>query len=477
MRTAKHLKIGLLLGLVAIAACSDDPLQAPDNPGILQGDGDRIRVENDAAALAQRVSPTNVQLEIATLDAPFMAMLRDDDDDDSEEDGPVFKLFLVASVAPPVVGDVTLQATHIAVRGNKAIVSYNVQGPLRAGGVDVFHIRHVDDIELVSQAVFEDTDVSAIDLVGSKLYLAEATSDGAFATPAVLETIGVLGGKLTGETGRVDLASYAGTGVVAQWNSVFATSGDLDGGLTAFDRRTMELKYFRSVPDARAVDTHGNEVVVMKGTPGAIHIFDQKSGDLKRVYESGGATIPESKSTVEVARGRIWYAAGEEGMRVLRYRDGKVLGGIPVPDIDGVDPENEVTNAVSLHGRLIFIANGGAGLLVAHASHDVEGDDDDEDGGEDHEGDWNLSFQVLGNVVFPGGESANFVGGKGDLVFVATGTGGLHVIKIVRDDHADDDHDDDDGHDTTTTMVTTTTMSTTITETARTPLQSPPPTD
>ena len=319
MRTTKHLRVGLLFVLVAMAACADDPLQAPDNRGILQGDGNRITVENDANALAQRVSRPNIPLEIATLNLPAMAALRDDDD--SEEDGPVFKLFLVASVAPPVVGDVTLQATHIVVRGNNAIVSYNVQGPLRAGGVDVFNIKHVDDVELVSQAVFEDTDVSAIDFWGTKLYLAEATGDGAFATPAVLETIGVRGPsevanhriELTDETERVDLASYVGTGVVAKWNSVFATSGDVDGGLTAFHRRTMELKYFRSVPDARAVDTHRNDVVVMKGTPGAIHIFDQKSGDLKRVYESGGATIPESKSTVEVARGRIWYAASKIG--------------------------------------------------------------------------------------------------------------------------------------------------------------------
>ncbi len=433
MRTHKHLKIVLLFGLVAMAACSDNSLQAPNDRDILQGDGDRITVENDAAVLAQRVSPANVPLEIETLDLPFMAMSRNDRGGQNEEDGPVFKLFLVASVAPPVVDDITLQATHIAVRGNNAIVSYNVQGPLRAGGVDVFNIRHVDDVELVSQAVFEDTDVSAIDLWNTRLYMAEATSDDAFTTPAVLETINVWGGKLADETERVDLASYAGTGVVARRDNVFATSGDLDGGLTVFDRSTMELKYFRNVPDARAVDTHRNEVVVMKGTPGAIHIFDRESGDLQRVYESGGATIPESKSTVEVARGRIWYAAGEEGVRVLRYRDGKVLGGIPVPDIDGVDPEDEVTNAVSLHGRLIFIANGGAGLLVARASSDVEADDNDEDGENDNEGNWDLSFQVLGNVVFPGGESANFVGGKGNLVFVATGTGGLHIIKIVRE--------------------------------------------
>ena len=60
-------------------------------------------------------------------------------------------------------------------------------------------------------------------------------------------------------------------------------------------------------------------------------------------------------------------------------------------------------------------------------------DDDDDDGDDDDDDDGELSFQTLGNVVFPGGQSANFVGGKGNLVFVATGTGGLHIIKIVHE--------------------------------------------
>ena len=121
-------------------------------------------------------------------------------------------------------------------------------------------------------------------------------------------------------------------------------------------------------------------------------------------------------------------------MRVVDFDDGTVVANVPVPDIDDVDPENEVTNAVSLHGNLIFMANGGAGLQVVRANKDVDGAGADIDGDE-------LSLQVLGNVVFPGGESANFVGGKGNLVFVATGLGGLHIIKIVREGHNADQGD------------------------------------
>ena len=115
---------------------------------------------------------------------------------------------------------------------------------------------------------------------------------------------------------------------------------------------------------------------------------------------------------------------GHEGLRVVDYVSGDVLANVAVPDIDGVDPESEVTNAVSLHGNLVFMANGGAGLQVVRANQEVDEGDETEDAP--------LSLQVLGNVVFPDGESANFVGGKGNLVFVANGSGGLHIIKIVR---------------------------------------------
>jgi hypothetical protein len=321
-----------------------------------------------------------------------------------------------------MVGDITLQATHVVLRGHHAVVSYNVQGPIRAGGVDVFDVKHPDAIQLVSQAVFDDTDVSAIDLLGLDLYLAEA--NGAFATPAVLEHMELKQGRLNDQSVRVDLPSYAGTGVAAQDELLFLTSGDLDGGLSAFDRSTLDLLYFRGIPDARAVTTHESDVVVMRGTPGALHIFDGPTGDLLRSFETGGANIPESKSTVEVARGKIFYAAGDEGLRVVDYVSGDVLANVAVPDVDGVDPESEVTNAVSLHGNLVFMANGGAGLQVVRANQEVDEGDETEDAP--------LSLQVLGNVVFPDGESANFVGGKGNLVFVANGSGGLHIIKIVR---------------------------------------------
>jgi hypothetical protein len=418
MKTLQYIQTGCLLGTVALAACADDPIGGPSDGDMLQG-GDRITVENDAGTLAARVSRASLELDVIPIrDAPLAAPPRRD------EDGGLFKIFLIATVTPPVVRDITLQATHIVVRGNRALVAYNVQGPDRAGGVDVFDITHPDSPRLVSEAVFTDTDVSALDLHANTVFLAAATSDAAFGSPAVLEALTMKNG-LTDDSRRIDLPSYAGTGVKIQGGTAYATSGDLGGGISAYDSETLDLRWFHAIPDARAVDTKGDDVVVMRGTPGALHIFDGATGDLLRSFETGGADIPESKSTVQVARGLIYYAAGAQGMRVVDFDDGTVVADVPVPDLDGVDSEFEVTNAVSLNGTLVFMANGGAGLQVVRASRNVEK-------GGDLSGD-DLSFQTLGNVVFPDGESANFVGGKGNLLFAATGTGGLHIIKIVHE--------------------------------------------
>ncbi len=411
----KRLCLGLFFGAFALAGCSDfNPFT---DSSMLDGSADRVVVENDPAVLAQRFAPTMVELAVEQTTAQLRGGPAPGD-----RDGDVFKLFLIATVDPPVVRDITLQATHIVVRGNRVLVSYNVQGPDRAGGADIFDITDPDDVTLVAGAIFTDTDVSALDLHSNTVFLAEATSDGAFSSPATLETLHVREG-LTDESRRIDLPSYAGTGVVVQGETVYVTSGDLDGGISAYDRETLELQWFSAIPDARAVDARGATVIVMRGTPGALHVFDGASGSLLRTFETGGANIPESKATVQVARGLAFYAAGDEGLRVVDMDNGTVVANVPVPDIEGLDPEFEVTNAVSLQGNLVFMANGGAGLQVVRANTNVEA-------GADLAAS-DLQLQRLGNVIFPDGESANFVGGKGNLAFSATGTGGLHIIKIV----------------------------------------------
>lgn len=408
-----------LAGVAFMVGCAD--------AGVFEGPEDvpqqgRIHVQNDEAVLRARVRTVSEPLAIVPI-GPTAAAPR------SPADGS-FGLVLVAQVAPPELDGTTLQASHSSIHGNTVYVAYNVQGAVRKGGVDVFDVSQPDDIELESSALFDDTDVSALDLHGvTELYLVTATDDAAFSTPAVLEVVDLQGGKLTTESGRFDLPSYAGTGVRIQGNTVYVTSGtggDPVGGLSVFDASTREFGAFDAFEDARAVDIKGGYLVAMRGTPGELRLYDAASGAYTKSFASGGANVPESKSTVFIARQCAFYAAGDEGLRVVDLESGATVVTLPVPDVEGVDLEDEVTNGASSSGNLVFIANGGAGLFVAQATHDL-----DDAAGEGCGSD-TFGLEVLGQVQFPDGPSANFVASKGNLLFVANGLGGLSIVRIDR---------------------------------------------
>jgi hypothetical protein len=420
----------LLLGGALVAlGCSDAKVAAP--PDLPQAG--RIRVQNDESALRGRVRVVAVPLTVTPVGAAASVMsgAPAGSSDDS------FSLALIAEVAPPDVDGIRLQASHTLIEGYRAYVTYNVQGPVRKGGVDVFDVSHPESVELISSALFTDTDVSAGDLHGSSdLYLATATDDPAFATPAVLEVVELQGGKLTSASRRVDLPSYAGTGVRVQGGTVYVTSGtggDPVGGLSVFDRTTLERAGFDPFEDARAVDVQDGVVVAMRGTPGELRLYDGHGVTFERSFASGGANIPESKGTVSIAKPCVFYAAGDAGLRVVDLETGSTVVTLPVPDVEDVALEDEVTNGASISGDLVFIANGGAGLFVARASRnfgDGEGGNGGDQGAQCTSCD--VKLELLGQVRFPGDESANYVASRGNLLFVAHGLGGLSILKIQR---------------------------------------------
>lgn len=400
--------LALAAGLVT--ACSDG--FAPNPEG-------RFVVNNDRAELSLRVHAMDVgvPLPISVDRLPNF----------SSAPPANVELILRAEVDPPVVDGIRLQATHVDFSKPKVYVSYNVQGPERMGGVDVFYNPKSDQLELWSQGIFFDTDVSALDWAGGDvLYLATATSSDGFETPAALEEIELDFHHLTENVRRMDLPSFAGTGVKVVGNRVYVTSGtggDPVGGLSVFDRTSLQLLYFDAFADARSVDSWNGTVVAMHGAPAGVRVYSDFP-ELQATYDVGGATIPESKSTVRVANDLAFVAAGEEGLKVVSLIDGSVVQHIPVPVVTGVDPAMAVTNGVSVRGDLVFAANGGAGLFVYRAGVDLE-----------ETATTDPQLTLLGQVQFPDGGSANFVWCDGDLIYVANGAGGLRLVQL-RNAHA-----------------------------------------
>jgi len=384
---------------------------------------DRITITNDETQLDGRVRYVDSDVAIVSAAVPE-AMAAS-----GRAASPLraFSLRLRAEVSPPVVDGQVVQATAIAMRGDRATVSYNMRGAQYLGAIDVFNISDKSRPKLRSEALFNDTDINSVAIDGGNVYIAAATGDPAYAYPAVLEVIKLRTGKLVLEGNqRTPLTSFAATSVVIPTSTIYTTSGNT-GALTALDQGTLALTGSIDLHDARWVDVAGGKVVVVQGTPGQISVFDEQTLMLLGQYPFTGADIPESKSTVEVVGGKAFIAAGTGGVQILSVITGAVVGNVPLPDAAaiaalGLDPSAVVTNAVAVDDDLLFISNGEAGVYVAQASQPF-----DQTGSEQQQ-----QITLLGRLQFADLQSVNHVAFKNNYLIIASGLGGLKTVEILR---------------------------------------------
>src|SRR5204863_1044996 len=191
----------------------------------------RIFITNNAGVLAPRRTSMNDSSPVDTARigypsaaAPLASASVGRTSAASQAGG--FNLSLKAEVAPPSFGGQMLQATSVSIVGNLAVVSYNMVGNPYLGAVDVIDFTNKNQPVLRSEALFQNTDVSAVTMSGANVYLAEATGDTGFTAPAVAEVVTLVGDQLVlSGNKRTGLSSFAATSV-AFGTRVYATSGD-----------------------------------------------------------------------------------------------------------------------------------------------------------------------------------------------------------------------------------------------------------
>jgi len=323
------------------------------------------------------------------------------------------ELKLLARIAPPVVAGVQLQASHVVRDGSRVYVGYNVRGETFRGGIDVFDQINTKHPRLRGQALFYDTEISAMDLSGGSLLLATATADESFPDPAVLEAVSVQGGGKRLSVGRrVPLTSFAATGVKAFGGEVYTTSGS-NGHVTVLNG-SLDPVFADPFPDARAIDANSQYIVAMRGTPGTLRVYDRRTRAHLRDISIGGASIPHSKSSLILSGSFVIAATGDGGVVVADVRSGAVLQRLPAPQLAGVPSGRSVSNGIAVYNDLLFVANGEGGLWVAAANGSLS----------------NLSstpaLSFVGHIPLNG--SANFLEVRGDRLFVAAGVAGLNII-------------------------------------------------
>jgi hypothetical protein len=383
---------------------------------------DRISIVNNDASLASRVTyfDDTVQVDSAgvgypSAPAPISGMARS-----AAASQVVFNLKLKAEVAPPSIGGQVLQATSVAIVGNLAIVTYNMIGNPYLGGVDVIDITSKNHPVLTAEALFTNTDISAVSISGQNVYVAEATGDTGFVSPAVFEVMQLVGNNLvlTGNR-RMGLSSFVGTSTAASATRAYATSGD-NGALFVVNPTTFSLIDSIHLHDARWVALGGGKIVVAQGTPGQISVFNETTLAPLGTWSFTGAAIAQSKSTVEVVGGKAFIAAGTGGVQVLSTTSGTVLGSVPRPNPDslGLDSSVVVTNAASIDQDLLFISNGEAGVYLAQGSQVFSAT-----------GEVAQTITMRGRLRFGSLQSVNHVASSAGVLIVAAGLGGLKIVQ------------------------------------------------
>jgi hypothetical protein len=415
-----------LTGLVALGHLSCSDATGPGNQA-----NDRISITNDAGALASRVTYLDDSIPIDSVHvgypsapAPLGSAPISRSSTASQAGG--INLSLKAEVTPPSIGGQQLQATSVSIVGNLVVVSYNMVGNPYLGAVDVIDITNRNQPVLRSDALFQNTDVSAVTTSGANVYLAEDTGDTGFASPAVFEVVKLVGNQLvlTGNT-RTGLSSFAATSV-AFGTRVYATSGD-GGSLFMLNPATFAVTSSIPLTDARWVAVGGGQVAVVQGVPGRLAVYTESNMSLVGSWPFKGADIAQSKSQAELVGGKAFIAAGDSGVQVLNPSTGAFLGQVlrPNPDSLGLSPSVVVTNSVAIDQDLMFISNGEAGVYLAQGSQAFS-----------TSGTGAQTITMRGKLRFGSLQSVNHVaysaGGPGNpgVLVVAAGLGGLKIIQV-----------------------------------------------
>lgn len=321
-----------------------------------------------------------------------------------------FPMSLLAEVNPPTYNGKTLTASHVDVKDNYVYVSYNTQGETYLGGIDVIDVSQPNNPQLVVQAILPNTDISNVVYNNGQLYIAGATnvdSNGALTSPAFVAKMPLQNGMLTNNYTSVSLAGNVATGLAVADAKYYGVSGN-NGVVAKIDKATNTIETTIPIADLRAMGRIDNKIVVLSGSSG-VKVFNADNLSQLSSFATSSDVL-DAKRTIDFQGGNLLVSQGYQGLKVYNLTSGSLLQTLAVPTgLPNIDQLDVVTNAVSVNGDFVYVANGAAGVYVYKKINGI--------------------LSLLGSIKLAG--SSNYVKSVGDYIFVATGTGGLKIIKKV----------------------------------------------
>jgi hypothetical protein len=415
-----YLFVAALIGLVAVSCQSDNSDDKASEKIVLQLTGldGRVSTENakvvgkkDVPAMPDGFYDDAVSAKSATVKAAST-------ESDVASD---IVLSLVGEVEPPVVDGVQVQATHVVVNGNYAYVSYNVRGEAYKGAVDLIDVSDPTLPQVAMEVTFPSMEISSLALKDDILYMVGARDVDAYdevTSPAVLVKMQLDGDMLSEDISYQELEGTTGTDIAVGDNSYYSVSGT-DGALASFAVSGGTPGTTVDAYDLRAVGIDGENLVTLSGTDG-FKVYSLSTMAEKLAVDLSD-DVEEAKRTIDFYDNNVLIARGFNGVGIYSLADGSAVNNLPMTTVDdtSIDANDLVCNAVTTSDDHIFMAEWAAGIVA----YSLKGTD--------------LAAPAeIGALGLDG--SANYVANGDGYVFVADGTGGLKILKVVSSESDED---------------------------------------
>lgn len=352
-------------------------------------------------------------------------------------------LQLVASVHSPVYQGKKLQASHVFINHESQqhgaseyliYVSYNTQGPDFLGAIQILSARR-GILKLEQTVIFNDSDIHYIEVRANKLYIAGATNDLRFSTPAMLEIVKLQGGfiPIKFDSSRFDLPSYAATAVLIENGKTYVGVGDIDGGIVKIDSINKYNDEFYKLSDishslyplkdVRDLAVSENNLMALQGTDSGLWVKAMGKDAEEKFIPLDGGNIAESKSSIDLSDQFVFLGLGDGGTQILSIDDFSLVNKIPQAMVEDLDSSLTVTNSVSAGFNEVYTADGEAGARVFNINK-------------------NGQLKQIASIRFKENISVNSVSKFGEYVVFAAGLGGVKIAKLYRSDSTKKNNED-----------------------------------
>lgn len=318
----------------------------------------------------------------------------------------------IANVSAPIFKGDTLSATGMEVLGNYCYVTYHVAGATYGGAIEVFDISNSLKPTIVSQLLFDDTDINECTVDHGKLYAVGGrniyTSNFTYNNTqgAILLEVGLVGNKLSKDLRWMALPSYSGNSVAAINNFLYVVSGSTGGGVYQINKQSFKIMDTDTYENARYcdVDRTGKKgsVIVLQGLDNPkLNEYSLSSNfkTSKNSFSLNNKVTPNGKSVINIDNNDVYVCTGEKFLLVYTISDltspYKTISSLGEGYVNGVHCDNDY----------VYVANGFDGLAIYDRA----------------------AFGL--KTIFKYSGSSNYVHSNGKNIFISNGKGGLKILK------------------------------------------------